>query len=426
MSDDTKNSGSTDSDSSDEKSFRIAIKLKGASNWNSWSRLIRLRLKRMKLWKVVNGEELPSTKSTRKLENAQYLMLNSMAESQIKEVSGFEDDEPHKVYAALKALHVGRGGIAASDYDRQLVELTRELPSKIAHSEMKQYFDAIKQANDNLKELQSQSQMTQVQLGLRVLTLLQAHDNPRWSAAADRIREGPEEDSHFDKVTTRILDLLGGGRRSEDGSVGPMTLTTTNAFAGKCWRCGKVGHRKSDCKQQKCSNGGKNSYPRANVTISLVTRALTAQNNGAVKSGRRDMVLDHATQTGHMVKHRDMFVAGSYKSIKCGHSIAGFSDVKSKDAVLPKAVGSGTVQLTLANGFKIELKNVQHVPDGIVNLFSVRTALVQLKKAGDQDAKYEVRDRSSKLIRGNGSTLLSASEWGGLYYLDLATEQDFC
>ena len=67
------------------------------------------------------------------------------------------------------------------------------------------------------------------------------------------------------------------------------------------------------------------------------------------------------------------------------------------------------------------LKNASFVPDAMVNIFSVRGALKMLGKG----AEHRETLRPCKLMSAEGTTIATWSERRGLYFLDLAMQQDF-
>lgn len=433
-----------DSKPSGDSKFYIGFKLSGKKNYPVWVFTMEAMLQKYKLWDMVSGHQEKVGATDQEKVDTMVALTRNMEQGQICEIIDFRK-LPWGAWNKLKRLHQGVGADAEATISGHLAILLAELPGSLTHEVMKEYFDRIRELNRRLQALGDDGYQSPTQLGMNIIAKLKTLDEktyPRWVTMGDNLASKAKPERTFDAVEEMVLNALGGGNRIDNMSkIGATALTTSKGeFKYQCWHCDQVGHRKMDCPQLNNRNGGnggggsrsskkkKNrsqAQQRANVTVALVTRALTATSNGGVKSGRRDFVLDGATQTGHLVKHKDLFVEGTYQEVKGGCSIAGFSDVKTKDASLPKVVGKGSVKLILPNGDQVLLKNVRYVPEGSVNLFSVRTALLQLQKAGDADAKYEVKTRSSKIVLGNGKTLLSASESGGLFYLDLASDQDF-
>ena len=72
-------------------------------------------------------------------------------------------------------------------------------------------------------------------------------------------------------------------------------------------------------------------------------------------------MIDSGTST-HVTSMRDVF---------CSYTSGEFGDVKLAYKGVLKCVGLGDVNLEMSNGTKLTLKDVKHVPDIQLNLFSV-------------------------------------------------------
>ena len=82
--------------------------------------------------------------------------------------------------------------------------------------------------------------------------------------------------------------------------------------------------------------------------------------------------------------------------------------------------GRGDINLILSNGNSVTLKNACYVPDAMVNIFSVRGALKMLGRG----AEHRETLRSCKLMSADGTAIVTGSERRGLYFLDLAAQQE--
>jgi hypothetical protein len=144
-----------------------------------------------------------------------------------------------------------------------------------------------------------------------------------------------------------------------------------------------------------------------------------SNSNDVPRKGPRDFVVDNAATCGHISTRREHFSNLDEYPVDKRPTIGGIG---------PQRVqihGRGDIKIKGANGKAIVLQKASYVPDATANIFAVSSALRALNNGQSGDAEHRERARSTKVIDGNGTTILTSTMRGGLYYLDLHQDQDF-
>jgi hypothetical protein len=323
-------------------------------------------------------------------------------------------DDPAGAWGALSAEYAGK---TSQDMATLLIELFgMRLQSNASVEEAKRHFEAMVDLNLRLKEIESDRALSDDMMGvLLCMSLPNDMEQVRY-----RRLSGPSKELTPSNVRDDVISLL---RRMAvtadctDPDAGQAMTARRGrrrgAFTGRCFDCNQVGHRSADCRNKQKGSGGR-SHGTANVAMQSMA---LSSDKGTPRKGPRDWVLDGAATCGHVsacLDHFqgkiDMFDPDKRPSI--GGVGGSRIDVH----------GKGDVVLKMANDQTITLKNVNYVPDAVVNLFAVRTTLSKLG-AG---AEHRETARSSKILGADGRVLLTSSLRQGLLYLDLASSQDFC
>ena len=165
----------------------------------------------------------------------------------------------------------------------------------------------------------------------------------------------------------------------------------------KCWRCGKIGHKRSDCRVWLKEQGS----PSASYALAACTE----------KNQVDKWILDSGASQ-HMAWNEACFT--SYQSLP-------ETDVNSCDGKKVIACGIGDVKIRARAGKRVNdiiLTDVLHVPQLVVNLISSG-------KADDNGAKVHVANgRCAIEVRGN--TVLTGHKERGLYVMHTEEDQKTC
>ena len=423
------------------EAYKQGETLKSFADWRPFVLRMEPMLRVHGFYDVMMGAKKPeeSGLSEKQLERVGMALNQNLSNDMLLEAYR-STDKPWDAWETLRMKSEGSRSGSEAGQLRSDLDAMSKCPKGMRLKQAQEFFNKLFSLNNRIGKLDNTKVKKDDELGDQIVRALYFADeagSTRFATMADDLLRRQKDDPSVmlpTKLEEQVIQMLkrtdpdarNDGLSSED-NVGPTALST---FKGKCFKCGEVGHKIFQCPKKKDKNrngkrGGDGETPRANVTISLVTRAYATARGNKVKTGLRDIVMDGATQTGHLIIHREMFVNGTYKAVKDGNPIAGFADAATKEDDLPRVVGTGDVAVVLQNGSKVILRSARHVPKGSVNLFSVRTALVELGKSGVADARYEMKARSSKIMAGD-KTILTGSESGGLFYLNVAADQDFC
>jgi len=151
-----------------------------------------------------------------------------------------------------------------------------------------------------------------------------------------------------------------------------------------CWKCGKEGHFKRDCKSKAPDKGkGSNEVPSTQVKT-------TSDEGGDVYLASSSTHVDHEawfTDSGasfHFTPHREWFY--EYEKYDGG-------DVFLGDDRKARIIGHGKVKLKLQGGRVKILLGVLHIPALAINLISV-------SKLDDVGVKTVFENDTYKMVRG--------------------------
>lgn len=216
------------------------------------------------------------------------------------------------------------------------------------------------------------------------------------------------------RVREEVLALIKRLSLTDVAKKGAVLMTQANkVFTGKCFRCGKRGHRKSDCAMKSHINHSNNERDTTSdqKRASRAAVALTTGQNphgqiallSQLNLGQYDFIVDNAAACGHTAVHRKKFV--DYVKSNTMSPIAAYG----KDSNSVEVVGSGSVLIRTEMG-EVVLENVKHVPDGGANLLSIRVAIERLGK----EASWSETVYGGKLKKGKQVVLNATPQDGFL------------
>jgi hypothetical protein len=130
----------------------------------------------------------------------------------------------------------------------------------------------------------------------------------------------------------------------------------------KCWKCGKTGHYKKDCKSKKVEK------PKGSDSTSFTEAKTSTKEGGDVylastsTHAEHDVWLIESGASYHMTPHREWF--SEYEKYDCG-------DVFLGDDSTTKILGRGRVKLLLKDGRIRTLPGLMHIPKLARSLISI-------------------------------------------------------
>jgi hypothetical protein len=168
----------------------------------------------------------------------------------------------------------------------------------------------------------------------------------------------------------------------------------------KCWKCGKTGHYKKDCKSKKVEK------PKGSDSTSSTEVKTSTEEGGDVYLASTSTHADHGVwlidsgASYHMTPHREWF--SEYEKYDGG-------DVFLGDDSTTKILGRGRVKLLLNDGRIRTLPGVLHIP-------KLARSLISVSKLSDAGVKTLFEKNTCKMVRG-AMVLMRGVRCGTLYKL---------
>jgi hypothetical protein len=177
----------------------------------------------------------------------------------------------------------------------------------------------------------------------------------------------------------------------------------------KCWKCGKTGHYKKDCKSKKVEK------PKGSDSTSSTEAKTSSEEGGDVYLEYTSTHVDHdvwlidSGVSYHMTPHREWFY--EYEKYDGG-------DVFLGDDSTTKTLGRGRVKLLLKDGRIRTLPRVLHMP-------KLSRSLISISKMDDAGVDTVFGKNTCKMVRG-GMMLMRGVQCGTLYKLLGSTYTNGC
>jgi len=177
----------------------------------------------------------------------------------------------------------------------------------------------------------------------------------------------------------------------------------------KCWKCGKAGHYKKDCKSKITDKSrGPNDAPSADGKESTEEGGDVYLASSSTHAEHDSWLIDSGASY-HMTPHREWF--SEYEKYDGG-------DVFLGDNSVAKIIGRGKVKLLLKDGRVKTLPGVLHIPKLARNLISV-------SKMDDAGVKTLFEKNTCKMVR-ESLVLMRGVRIGTLYKLLGSTFKNGC
>jgi hypothetical protein len=180
-------------------------------------------------------------------------------------------------------------------------------------------------------------------------------------------------------------------------------------YLRKCWKCGKTGHYKKDCKSKKVEK------PKGSDSTSSTEAKTSTEEGGDVYLASTSTHADHdvwlidSGASYHMTPHREWF--SEYEKYDGG-------DVFLGDDSTTKILGRGRVKLLLKYGRIRTLPGVLHIP-------KLARSLISVSKMDDAGVDTVFGKNTCKMVRGE-MVLMRGVRCGTLYKLLGSTYTNGC
>jgi hypothetical protein len=177
----------------------------------------------------------------------------------------------------------------------------------------------------------------------------------------------------------------------------------------KCWKCGKIGNYKKDCKSKKVEK------PKGYDSTSFAEAKTSTEEGGDVylestsTHADCDVWLINSGASCHMTPHREWFF--EYEKYDGG-------DVFLGDDLTKKILGCGRVKLLLKDGMIRTLPRVLHIP-------KLARSLIFVRKMDDAGVATVFGKNTCKMVRG-AMVLMRGVWFGTLYKLLGSTYNNGC
>ncbi|GJX47496.1 gag-pol polyprotein [Tanacetum coccineum] len=242
-----------------------------------------------------------------------------------------------------------------------------------------------------------------INLTSNVLTDCLVFDDVAASILEEENRRNNREDRQTSSRQVEALAVTR-GRSMERGSSGShnhgksKTGKKKNNF--KCFKCGKQGHFKKDCRGSNTSNPQGNVASTSDDGNALCCEAAVA-NEGRKKFA--DVWLFDTGATFHMTARREWF--HQYKPISGGGSVYSCNDHELK------IIGIGSIMVKMHDGTVRTIRDVRHVE-------GLKKNLLSLGQLDDLGCKVEIQNKIMKIIKGALVLMRGEKVAANLYQLE--------
>lgn len=350
-----------------------SMKLEGASNWIVWKNQTRVVLKAMEVFKITDGTtklpELPTQAEAwhKKDTQAQAFLVTRMSPKILILISNCQT--ANDIWSKLHTVFEQKSDGASHLLHQKFFEIKFQEGEDVATfiSRVESLTTAIKEIGEEVSE---KMVVTKI---ITCLPECYRHFPSAWESVA-------EDQRTLNNLTARLLTeeqrcSAINGQETERGAFVAKTASR------KCFKCGKPGHYKKDCRSQprrpsktcnfcnkpgheeeRCwSKHGTRAAPKENAfmmfPVSLISELGKPNNHWILDSGA----------SHHMCNNRELF-CGDFVNLSVPKGVI------IGDGSTIQATGRGRVDLQAFNGHEwipTTLNDVLYVPNLQINLFSL-------------------------------------------------------
>lgn len=382
-------------------------------NYESWKLQMKSILICNELWSYANGNEVKTEANqeewTKKDQKALAMITLSMSRGQINHIKKAETS--HAAWAELERIYESKGPVRKATLYKQLYRMKKDPDTSMAKyiNDFTSKAEQLTEAGINIPDdLLSIMLLGSLPEGFESFTVaIESRDEiPSVNTLKIKLLEEEARQTERDGLNEK-------GRKSGTSDEALLTKTTKSKntrvnknvntskqqpkFNGKCYECGKVGHKGADC------------YTRKKREAKVKDEAMTAIACNVEVAKSNMWCLDSAA-TRHMSNEKQKFsVLNENKGLKvntaCGQGT--------------KSCGIGEIQLNvkLSNrkSNRIRLTNAIYVPELRNNLISIS----QITKNG---FKVIFTGNQAIVKRKDGSTVMIAEKRNDLYIVDVVED----
>lgn len=370
-----------------------ALRLEGANNWTSWKFQVKVILKALNVFGVVDGSDAYPEGDDNKIKEwtqrdakAQGVIVTRLSNNIMLQVSTCESAK--EMWDKLMTVFEQKSEVSLHILQQKFFEM------KFDQDDMAMFLARVEEIVAQIK--QAKGDIPENMVITKIITSLPqkyGHFVSAWDSV-------PTDKRTKSELTARLL--------IEEQRSKVHEANESKAFTAKegrkCFKCGKIGHLKKDCRSKKVVNNGSDKYCK-----------------NCKKQGHTDQQCWHKKSESKINK-QNAFIVSAVDALICNiepdcrwyldsgasehmcKSESSFSNYQtlsmSKEVMIGdgstiKAIGTGDIQLEAYDGeawVPTILQKALHVPELKVNLFSVSAAL---------DKNYEMLSTSNecKFIR---------------------------
>lgn len=346
--------------------------LQGIENWTAWSFKMRIVLRSMNLFSIVEGA-VPATeedqeKYMEKDAKAQGMLVTNISEKVIPQIVSCKTSK--QIWDKLHTIYEQRGELSVHILQQKFFSMKFEDKETVS-----QFLGRFESLLSKLKNLNAEVSQT---MAITKITSSLPSQFQHFVSAWESV---PAEKRTMDELAARLLieEQRATAKHGEEESSAFVHKSTR-----KCFQCGKVGHLKKDCKSNNKGNCCNYCKKKNHKSSDCWFKNKNKKNNvNDIKQSNAFSVFELSSLFYSQLERENCFVMDSGATEHMCHDVNMFTKYKKLDSPRPIVIGDGKVIQAIGTGIitleaytgkewiNTTLNNVLHVPDIKMNLFSV-------------------------------------------------------